>query len=194
MSKADETRQKIIEQAAVLFNQKGYFGTSMSDVMRATGLGKGGIYNHFQSKDELAIEAFNFAYHCVLDRINAAIAKADSATDKLKALVSVFFEYSDNPPIEGGCPLLNTAVDSDDAHPGLHDRAQHAVNSCRRMVRTMVEEGIANQEISSTVEPDCVATILISTIEGAVMMTRLYGDGIHLKRAVAHLQEYIDRL
>lgn len=61
MSKAEETKEKIIKQAAQLFNQYGYAGSSMSDIMRATRLQKGGIYNHFQSKQELALAAFDFA-------------------------------------------------------------------------------------------------------------------------------------
>ena len=62
MSKAQETKTRIIEQAATLFNQQGYSGTSVSDLMRATGLQKGGIYNHFVSKDELALEALKDTY------------------------------------------------------------------------------------------------------------------------------------
>ena len=54
MSKGQLTRQRIIAQAAPLFNQRGYEGCSINDVMAATGLEKGGIYRHFESKEELA--------------------------------------------------------------------------------------------------------------------------------------------
>ena len=57
MSKAEKTKENIVKQAAALFNQKGYSGSSISDIMQATGLQKGGIYNHFNSKEELALEA-----------------------------------------------------------------------------------------------------------------------------------------
>ena len=61
MSKAQQTKARIVRQAAELFNQKGYAGSSIADVMQATGLKKGGIYNHFKSKDELALAAFDYA-------------------------------------------------------------------------------------------------------------------------------------
>jgi len=63
---------RIIEQAAALFNQQGYAGSSMSDLMRVTGLQKGGIYNHFRSKDELAL-AFDFAVNRVQEEFMGAL-------------------------------------------------------------------------------------------------------------------------
>ena len=61
MSKGEQTRQRIIEEAATIFNQRGYEATSMQDVMDATGLEKGGLYRHFVSKEELAAEALRYA-------------------------------------------------------------------------------------------------------------------------------------
>ena len=61
MSKGEETRLRIVAEAAPLFNQRGYEGCSIQDIMDATGLEKGGIYRHFESKEELAAEAFDFA-------------------------------------------------------------------------------------------------------------------------------------
>ena len=73
MSKAEITRQKIIKEAANIFNQNGYAGSSISDVMKATGLKKGGIYNHFASKDELAIAAFDYARGLLQQRYSQAL-------------------------------------------------------------------------------------------------------------------------
>jgi TetR/AcrR family transcriptional repressor of nem operon len=60
--KGQETRQEIIRKAAPIFNRKGYSGAALSDLMRATGLDKGGIYRHFESKQELAVDAFAHAW------------------------------------------------------------------------------------------------------------------------------------
>ncbi len=60
MRKGEQTRQDIIRKAAPIFNQKGYDGAALSDLMRATGLEKGGIYRHFSSKEALAAEAFDW--------------------------------------------------------------------------------------------------------------------------------------
>jgi AcrR family transcriptional regulator len=191
MSKAEQTRENIIKQAAELFNQKGYSGSSISDIMRATGLQKGGIYNHFKSKDDLALEAFDYAYRLVSQRVWEAVRKENSAIKRLQALVSVYLDYLENPPIAGGCPILNTAVESDDAHPALRDRVRDAVNNWHSLICRIIQKGIAKGEIQPSVEPDVVATIVISTIEGAIMMSKLYRDPIYLERAINHLQDYI---
>lgn len=191
MSKGEETKTRIIQQAAELFNQQGYAGSSISDIMRVTGLQKGGIYNHFQSKDELALQAFDFAIARVSQHTKAAVRSKHHAIERLEAIVEVFSSFVNNPPIKGGCPLLNTAVESDDAHPALRDRAQQAMNSWRKLISQIIEKGISRGEIRSGVDADEIATIIIATLEGAMMMSKLYGDAIHMERVITHIKQYI---
>ena len=193
MSKAQETKTRIIEQAATLFNQQGYAGTSVSDLMRATGLQKGGIYNHFHSKDELALEAFDFAVNCVQQKFMGALKGKRHAVDRLLAILSVYENILDNPPIEGGCPILNTSVESDDFHPALRKRSQLAMDAWRDLIRRIVDKGIMRGEFQATVDADTVATILIATIEGSVMLSKLYGDASHMERGIKHLKLYIQQ-
>lgn len=194
MSKAQQTKARIIHQAAELFNQKGYAGSSIADIMQATGLKKGGIYNHFKSKDELALEAFDHAVNLVSQKIWSAVKSKRNAVERLQALVSSYLAYIDDPPIIGGCPILNTAIETDDSNSLLRDRALAAVNSWRSLITRIIKKGIKKGEVRSTVEPDTVATIIVATLEGAIMMSQLERNPVHLKRAVAHLQSYIDNL
>lgn len=192
MSKAQETRSHIIERSASLFNQHGYAGSSMSDIMEATGLKKGGIYNHFKSKDELALAAFDFAVEQVGRRYIIAVKNQDGAIAQLRAIVHTFCTSIDEMSLEGGCPLMNTAIDSDDTHPELRNRVQKAMNQWRGLITHVVNQGIKAGEIRSSIQPDAVATILISTLEGAMMLTRLYGDRTHLEHAKIHLNHYLN--
>lgn len=193
MTKAQETKARIIEQAATLFNLQGYTGTSVSDLMRATGLQKGGIYNHFSSKDDLALEAFDFAVNCVQQKFMGALKGKRHAVHRLFAILSVYENILDNPPMQGGCPILNTAVESDDFHPALRERAQIAMDAWRILIRRIVETGVRRGELHSTVDADTVATILIATIEGSVMLSKLYGDTSHMERGLKHLKLYIQQ-
>ncbi|MEL6224997.1 MAG: TetR/AcrR family transcriptional regulator [Cyanobacteria bacterium J06627_8] len=194
MSKAQETRSHIIQQSASVFNRQGYAGASMSDIMQATGLKKGGIYNHFKSKDELAFAAFDYAVEQVSRRYFRALREQKGAIAQLMAIVHTFCTSTDEIPFEGGCPLMNTAIDSDDAHPALRARVQQAMTRWQNLIIHVVSKGIEEGDIHSTVVPEAIATILISTLEGALMMTQLYGDRIHLDRAQDHLQAYITTL
>ena len=191
MSKAEVTKAHIIQQSAVVFNQQGYAGSSMADIMRATGLKKGGIYNHFASKDELALAAFDYAVGLISQRIWSAVKTERNAIARLNALVSAYLTYIDDPPIVGGCPILNTAIETDDTDSPLRDRALAAMNSWRGLIVKIVKKGIKRGDIKPTVEADEIATIIIGNIEGAMMMSKLEKNPVHLRRAIAHLKDYL---
>jgi TetR/AcrR family transcriptional regulator, transcriptional repressor for nem operon len=194
MSKAQVTRNFIIQQAAEVFNQQGYQGASISDIMEATHLKKGGIYNHFQSKDELALAAFDYAVGQVRQRYSVALRGKRHALDRLQAIVETFCATAESPPIKGGCPLLNTAIESDDTHPALRDRAQQAMTHWQMMICKVIRGGIQRQELRADTDSETVSTILTASLEGALMMSQLYGDRIHLERTKSHLLSYIRTL
>jgi AcrR family transcriptional regulator len=192
MKKGEQTREKIIERSAGLFNCQGYFGASMSDIMRVTGLHKGGIYNHFESKEELALESFDYGVNLIAQRMTIAEENCKHAADKLISFITVIEKLGEDKILPGGCPLLNTAVESDDAHPVLKERARQAMSRWRHRIRRITDEGIKAGEICPNVDGDALATIIIATLEGAIMMSKLYDDHVHLHRVVDHLTRYIN--
>src|SRR5271156_1586305 len=113
MNKAEKTKQFIVEKTAPLFNMKGYAGTSLSDMTEATGLTKGSIYGNFANKDEVALAAFDFNVKKVQDIIRSEMAKHSSAREKLLSYVYVYENFLKFPFPEGGCPILNTAIEAD---------------------------------------------------------------------------------
>ena len=193
MTKGQATKTKILQQAAELFNQQGYAGSSIADLMRVTGLQKGGIYNHFQSKDDLALAAFDYAIDQIRQRQWATLRGQRHACDRLQSIINGFLCYLDDPPIPGGCPLMNTAIESDDAHPALRDRAQNAMTQWHQLLSRIATIGITKGEIVATSKADVIATVIIATLEGAIMLSKLYGDTVHLETAIAHLNDYIDQ-
>ncbi|HLW00276.1 MAG TPA: TetR/AcrR family transcriptional regulator [Ktedonobacterales bacterium] len=192
MSKGEQTHQMIVERAASFFSRYGYFGSSIDDLMQETGLKKGGIYNHFRSKDELALEAFDYAIKLTWSYIEREISGKTNARDRLHAMLVGYRRLIEELPLPGGCPLLNTAVEADDAHPALRQRAQQAMTNWRTWIARTVARGIAAGEIRPETDGNMLATIIISTVEGAVMMSKLYGDTIHIQRAVDYLATYLD--
>ncbi len=192
MSKGEQTREMILAQAAQLFSRQGYFGSSLSDIMQETGLEKGGIYNHFNSKEQLALEAFDYAYTLLDQRIRNYLAGKMHAVDRLLAIVSYFQSLIDDPIVDGGCPILNTAVETDDAYPVLRDRARAAMDSLRGTLKRIITKGIERQEIRAEVDVDTCVTVFIATAEGAVMLSKLYQDPVQMRRAAAHLTRYIE--
>lgn len=192
MTKGDETREAILEKAIELFNVHGYSGTSLSDIMQATSLQKGGIYNHFSSKEALAVEAFDYAFQRTADKMMDFLRGKREPMERLLGIISFFRSYFESPPFKGGCILLNTAIDSDDSQPALRDRARHAMNLWRDLIRRTVERGIAQGVMQPTAQPDNVATLIIGTLEGALMMTKLFDDPTHIRCAVEHLLAFVE--
>lgn len=192
MSKGEQTREMILAQAAQVFNRQGYFGSSLSDIMHETGLEKGGIYNHFKSKEQLALEAFDYTLAVLQRRIQLGLAGKKNAVDRLLALMAYFEELAIDPPVAGGCPILNTAIESDDAHPVLRERASKAMDDLRATIQRIVTRGIERQELRADVDADVCATLFIAMLEGALMLSKLYGDPVHMRRAVEHLKWYIE--
>src|SRR5579875_1450590 len=141
MSKGELTRQRIVAASAPLFNQRGYAGCSMQDVMEATGLEKGGLYRHFSSKEDLAAEVFEYCLTQAIKVRNDGIENIEGAVEKLRYLIRKFVEEPS--PLPGGCPLLNTAVDADDGNPRLRRQVRLAFQSWRKRLAAIVEEGIA---------------------------------------------------
>jgi TetR/AcrR family transcriptional repressor of nem operon len=191
MRKGEHTRQEIIRKAAPIFNQKGYDGAALSDLMRATGLEKGGIYRHFSSKEELAAEAFDYAWKETLQaRIHDLDSVADSV-DRLKQLLANFVERRGIIP--GGCPLLNTAIDTDDGNSVLRERARSALRGWRDYIVSIVRDGIKAGEIRPKTDAKKLAIVMISSLEGAVMVYRLERDDEQLRTVRAHLETYLER-
>lgn len=194
MAKGDQTRQRIVERAAPVFNTLGYSRTSMAELTRATGLEKGGIYNHFPSKEALALAAFDYAISVVRERFATALRDVASAPARLEAIVAVFAAYLEAPPIRGGCPILNTAVEADDTEPALRERAQTAMSDLQKLIGVTVKAGVARGELRPDAEPRAVAAVVTATMEGAIMLGQLYDDPAPLRHAVEHLRWYIDQL
>jgi len=181
MTKSEKTRQFIIEKAAGLFNKKGYNGTTLQDIMDATGLTKGGIYGNFKRdgldkkgiKEEIAVAAFDHAVGRVYQAVGARTGVIENSLDKLKSVVYFYRERILDPPVEGGCPIQNTSVESDDAHPVLRAKVLAALDDWKyRIVRTL-EKGIEKGEVKPGVNPDDFATLFIGNIEGGIMLARV---------------------
>jgi TetR/AcrR family transcriptional repressor of nem operon len=190
MRKGEQTRQEIIRKAAPIFNQRGYDGAALSDLMKATGLEKGGIYRHFSSKEALAAEAFDYAWRQTLDSRIHDLDTVSNTVERLKRLVANFVERRG--VIPGGCPLLNTAIDTDDGNSVLRKRARKALRGWRSYLVSMINAGIKAREIRPRVDAKKLSTLIISSLEGAIMVYRLERNEEALRAVQGHLDNYLE--
>jgi TetR/AcrR family transcriptional repressor of nem operon len=189
-TKGGRTKRHIVACAAPLFNVKGFAGTSIADILEATGLEKGGLYRHFSSKNELAIAAFDFAVKILERRHAIAQTGQSTAIGRLAFCVRVMANVVYRPPLRGGCPILNTAIEADDTHPELRDRAAKAMRAWQRRVAQVARAGVASGEFIAGTDPEIVATIVTSALEGAIMLQ----DPAQMERVAEHLQAWLGSL
>lgn len=183
MSKAEKTRQFIIEKTAPVFNKKGYAGTSLSDLTEATGLTKGSIYGNFEGKDEVALEAFDYNSKKVNAIITTEMAQQQTYRDKMLVYVRVYEHFLKYPFPPGGCPILNTATEADDTHPALKEKACAAFIHWKTNIIRIVEEGMRAGEFKPGQNAEQIALTIIATIEGAIMIAKLSGN-LHYKNTI----------
>jgi len=190
MTKGEATRQRILEQAAPIFNRRGYVGCSLNELMEATGLEKGGIYRHFANKEELAAEALEYALSLSTKMRTEHLAEIPGSIEKLKKSVENFVEMPS--AVEGGCPLMNSAIDSDDGNPRLREIASAALQRWQRRLSVIIVAGMRDGEIKSGVKPRQLANTMIATLEGAQMMSRLQRDKSAMRDAQAMLYALLE--
>lgn len=194
MTKAEKTRNYIVEKTAPIFNMKGYAGTSLNDITVATGLTKGSIYGNFSNKDEVALAAFDYNLNNNVSKIEAEMSNQVSIKGKLLVYVSIYQTFIVGAVSQGGCPILNTAIDADDTHPVLREKALKAVLSWKKRIIKLVEDGISNQEIKAENNPEQIALTVIAMIEGGIMISRLTNKLENWNLIMDSLKKYINSL
>jgi TetR/AcrR family transcriptional repressor of nem operon len=189
--KGERTRRSIVAAAAPIFNQRGFEGSSLTDLMEATGLKKGGIYRHFASKEELAAEAFDFAWDAARDLRMLDVEEKANGMEKLKQIIANFVDRRS--PVPGGCPILNTAVDADDGNSVLRARVVKALKVWTNRLQGYVEQARDEGFVRKDIDAESVATVVIAALEGALMISRLQRSDQPLRRVQEHLNRYLDR-
>ncbi len=191
LSKSEKTKRYILEKAAPLFNQKGYAGTSLSDIMEVTGLTKGGIYGNFKNKDEIALAAFDYNWEVVHNAFRDAIRSHKDAITKLQTILGFHKSIMYHPILISGCPILNTAIEADDTHPELKVKVIRALNNWKEGIIYIINKGKEHGQIKEEVSADKYADIFISLIEGGLMMSKTYQSKKHLNNCYEHINHII---
>jgi TetR/AcrR family transcriptional regulator, transcriptional repressor for nem operon len=187
----EQTITHLLDQASILFNNQGYKHTSISDITTATQYTKGAIYRHFQNKESLEVAAFKHLMQKVYAIIGPAIRHEKNAQAKIYAFLGFFESYVTQPIISGGCPLLNVSVEADDLDPELKKHAQKALITLEQTLCTILENGIKHGQIKANTPIIVIAKVLIATIEGGIMTSKLTGNNADIQTIIKYIKTNI---
>ncbi|MBB6274297.1 AcrR family transcriptional regulator [Pedobacter cryoconitis] len=194
LSKAERTRQFIIETTAGIFNTKGYAGTSLSDLTDATHLTKGSIYGNFENKEDVALAAFDYNLSKIRKQIVQRIQKAANYHDKLMVYAQVYHSFNGASFPTGGCPILNTAIEADDTNTLLKAKAAKAVADWKKDLNVLISGGIDAGEFKADTDIDRIAYSIIALIEGGIMIAKITGHPVNLDRVLITVESLIVQL
>ncbi|MEZ2334684.1 TetR/AcrR family transcriptional regulator [Mucilaginibacter sp. RCC_168] len=175
MLRSEANRKIIIEKAAGMFNERGIAGTPVDDILKVTNLSKSSFYGIFPGKAELSYATVDYMLGRIVDARNAAIAQGDTPKDKILS----FMKFVKNPIssiIDGGCPVINLAVESDDTNPIIKQKVRTMIEYSIKIFSTILQEGIDCGQLSDKLNPEEFAQRLFISIEGANAICRVLGS------------------
>lgn len=191
MTKAEKTKQHIIEQTASIFNIKGIAATSVSDIMEATKLAKGSLYVHFANKEELAYYAVDYNLKDFFGKAGVVIDQQQTAKGKFFALLDLLNDPV-NHPIEGGCPMLNFGTEADDTSPVIREKVHLAMVGLQDNITEILEKGISDKEFRTGWDIKEFTIKVIAMLEGGVLMSRVYNNSDSMEVLINILKREIE--
>jgi AcrR family transcriptional regulator len=184
-----EIRERIIVAALRVFGEKGFHGSTMQDIVRASGLSIGAIYTWFASKDELFMAACDLASGRGLGELAARIAAGRTTAEKLAIAVAFFFDTAEGKEVDnlpGNAEFLIQAW----AEAGSEPAARHMLMTRRQQLvvagSMLLEEGIARGELPRWLDTVALARAYAALLDG-MLLTRME-QGTAWKRSEAEKQ------
>ncbi|MFQ5865961.1 MAG: TetR/AcrR family transcriptional regulator [bacterium] len=171
--KGEKTRQLIIDKATILFTKNGYNHTSLSRILKATGLAKGGFYFHFRSKEELGIAVIKCLEDCWTDEILPKLQQGKDAKEKLEIMFSATGDCTSESGIRPTILLLTLATEMIEVNDKFSRMLQSIFKGWWMIIEAMIEEGKLQKIFRKEVDTTAVAAIILSNILGANLLSIL---------------------
>ena len=192
LTKAERTKQFILETAIPLYNEKGISGVNIDDILEATKLTKGCLYGHFENKEDLSAQVIDLSLKMVSDKIRAAVYKGKT----IKGKIFAFLDFYKNPIetyVSGGCPIFNTAVEADDNYPFIKEKVAKVIRIGQQELTALLQEGINNGEFSKSLDPAVFAFKLVASVEGGIVMCRVMDTAKPMQGLVKSLKSELEQ-
>lgn len=187
------TRDLILKAASRLMALRGYHSTSLDDLLRESGVGKGNFYYYFKNKEELG--------YAILDRIVRGFVERTlepcfsderiRPLDRVRCFLDRILEIQRDKNCVGGCPMGNLASELSDVHEGFRRRLAEIFTVWRERVTEALREAQADSSLRSDSDPASLAHFLVAALEGAILMTKVTKDIQIMTTCVGELKAHL---
>ena len=192
-TKGAATRDQILNAAARLIHVQGYHSTSLDDVLRESGVGKGNFYHYFKSKEDLG--------YAIIDRITRGFVERslgpsfqDEAADsvgQIRAFLDRVLEAQRQRNCVGGCVMGNLASELSDVHEGFRQRLASLFDVWRRHLADAVRRAQARGQLRADVDAARLAQFLVAGLEGSILLSKVTKDITVMERCVEEMKQHL---
>ena len=178
--RGSETRRRILEVAAEAFGDRGYAGTSVNDVLKASGVTKGGFYFHFPSTEALALATLRHKQEQGAGMVMAAVMRRPRAVEQLEAMVDALCDLHEQ---DRACRAISRlCTELGDERPELRPQLGTQLTTWMDMVAAVIRKGQDEGEIRPEVEPAVAAEIAVESFIGLETVSEILTGRADLRR------------
>jgi len=187
------SRDAILEAAARLIHVNGYNHTSLDDVLRQSGVGKGNFYHYFKSKEDLG--------HAILDQLvgkfiertlEPCFADPDGPPmSQIRCFLDRILEAQRERNCVGGCPLGNLAAELSDVHEGFRARLASVFAVWRECLTVTLRRARGTGHLGAEACPEAIADFLVASLEGAILLAKVTKDITVMEQCVVEMKRYL---
>jgi len=189
-------KEKIIRESLKLFSLKGFLSTSIHDIMREAKTSKGGLYNHFKSKDDIFVAVLSEARKVWREKNLAGLDEIERPVEKVRKLLENYRDryLKDTETFPGGCIFVTLSVELDDQRPDFSRELNEGFVRLKAMIRRYLDQGKENGELRGEVNTEFVTEMIFSGMLGASV---IYGTGkifASIDQIINSLIDYLESL
>ncbi|MDT8444740.1 MAG: TetR/AcrR family transcriptional regulator [Desulfuromonadales bacterium] len=190
-TKGEITREKILVEATQVFHRKGFLTTTISDLLDATGMTKGNLYFHFTGKEDIGLEVLRRARETFRLFLNDAL-QGDTPGARLDSFFRHVMERNRSKGFVGGCLFGNTALEACDNAPPFAELVSEVFAEWIGKLQDTIQAAQTSGQIRQDLPASALAELVVATIEGGIMQSRLKQEEGPLKRAIDSLRVLLE--
>jgi len=190
---AKSTREALLKAATQLIHVQGYQNTSLDDVLRESGVGKGNFYYHFRSKEDLGYAILDQIIAAFLERTLEPCFSSGEAPrlTQIRCFLDRVLEAQRQRKCIGGCAMGNLACELSDVHEGFRARLASVFTAWRERLTVALREAQERGEVVSACEPESIGHFLVAALEGSILLSKVSKDISVMEQCVSELKRYL---
>ncbi len=187
------TREAVLEAATRLMHVRGYQNTSLDDVLRESGVGKGNFYHHFRSKEDLGYAILDQIVALFLEKtLEPCFSGADvPRLAQIRCFLDRVLDAQRQRKCVGGCAMGNLASELSDVHEGFRARLASVFTAWRERLTVVLREAQARGEVVEACDPESVGHLLVAALEGSILLSKVSKDIAVMEQCVIELKRYL---